>query len=70
MKKYGFGIIELLLGLLIVSIMVVTFFPLLKSVNSSFTTESSVQNVQQEIDKKVSEIEHLKKLQNEYQYNE
>lgn len=66
MKKYGFGTIELLLGLLIVSIMTITLLPMLKSVNSGISTDTSVESVQTQIDEKVSDIEKMKKEQENY----
>lgn len=66
MKKYGFGTIELLLGLLIVSIITITLLPMLKSVNSGISTDTSVESVQTQIDEKVSDIEKMKKEQENY----
>ena len=68
MKRYAFGAIDLLIGLVLISVVFIIGMKTFKPI-SSLENSSDLKNVQEQVDKQVEEIEKLRleniELQNE-----
>ena len=68
MKKYAFGAIDLLIGLVLISVVFIIGMKTFKPISST-SNPSDLKTVQEQVDKQVEEIEKLRleniELQNE-----
>lgn len=68
MKRYGFGAIDLLIGLILMSVLFIIGANAFKGVSSvNINGSSGPKAIQQQVDEQVNEIERMKKEALEYQ---